>query len=59
VRLTHVVRLTAPRVVVAVHHQGWSSVRRGREGAERDPATAPEEVRRRVRRLEAGAPTDG
>jgi L-ascorbate metabolism protein UlaG (beta-lactamase superfamily) len=53
-----VVRLTAPRVVVPVHHEGWSHFRQGREGAERDLARAPEEVRRRVRWLGPGVATD-
>ncbi|HJX42911.1 MAG TPA: MBL fold metallo-hydrolase [Geodermatophilus sp.] len=53
-----VARLTGARVVVPVHHEGWSHFRQGREGAERDLAAAPEEVRRRVRWLERGTPTE-
>ena len=51
-------RLAAPRVVVPVHHDGWSHFRQGREGAERDLAAAPEDLRRRVRWLEPGVATD-
>ena len=51
-------RLTGARVVVPVHHEGWSHFRQGREGAERDLARAPEEVRRRVRWLGPGVATD-
>ncbi|WP_336033635.1 MBL fold metallo-hydrolase [Geodermatophilus sp. FMUSA9-8] len=53
-----VARLTAPRVVVPVHHEGWSHFRQGRTGAERELAAAPEDVRRRFRWVERGVATE-
>ncbi|MGX5654910.1 MBL fold metallo-hydrolase [Geodermatophilus nigrescens] len=53
-----VARLTAPRVVVPVHHEGWSHFRQGRAGAERELAAAPEDVRRRFRWVERGVATE-
>jgi L-ascorbate metabolism protein UlaG (beta-lactamase superfamily) len=46
-----------PRTVVPVHYEGWSHFRQGREGAEREIAAAPEEVRRLFRWLPLGEPT--
>ncbi|MGY1829315.1 MBL fold metallo-hydrolase [Geodermatophilus sp. SYSU D01180] len=53
-----VCRATGARVVVPVHHEGWSHFRQGRAAAERDLAAAPDDVRRRFRWLDRGMPTD-
>ena len=52
------VALTAPRVAVPVHYEGWSHFRDGRAGIDRALAAAPEHTRGRVRRLDLGSATD-
>ncbi|SDT07842.1 MBL fold metallo-hydrolase [Jiangella sp. DSM 45060] len=46
-----------PRVAVPVHYEGWSHFADGPAGLEAALAAAPPDVRRRVRRVELGAPT--
>lgn len=45
-----------PRVAVPVHYEGWSHFADGQAAIERALATAPEDVRRRVRWLPIGSP---
>ncbi|HET6530559.1 MAG TPA: MBL fold metallo-hydrolase [Actinoplanes sp.] len=48
--------IARPRVAVPVHYEGWSHFKHGRAAVERALATAPEDVRRRVRWLPIGSP---
>ncbi|MQA36014.1 MBL fold metallo-hydrolase [Modestobacter roseus] len=50
-------RLLEPRVVVPVHHEGWSHFREGRDGVQRALDRAPD-VGRRFRWLPSGVPVD-
>ena len=43
-----------PRVAIPIHYEGWLHFREGREGIERVLATAPADVRARVRWLPIG-----
>ncbi|HET8970513.1 MAG TPA: MBL fold metallo-hydrolase [Candidatus Nanopelagicales bacterium] len=52
------VDLTAPRVAVPVHYEGWSHFKDGRTGIDRALAAASEDTRSRVRQLSLGSPTD-
>jgi L-ascorbate metabolism protein UlaG (beta-lactamase superfamily) len=46
--------LIAPRTAIPIHYEGWRHFREGREAIERELATAPEEVRGRIRWLPLG-----
>ncbi|MBN1092404.1 MBL fold metallo-hydrolase [Blastococcus sp. TML/M2B] len=46
------------RTVVPVHYEGWSHFRQGRDAVERELATAPADVRERVRWLPLGRPVE-
>ena len=48
--------LVRPRTVVPVHYEGWKHFREGRDGIERELASAPEPVRASVRWVELGEP---
>jgi L-ascorbate metabolism protein UlaG (beta-lactamase superfamily) len=50
--------LVAPRTAIPIHYEGWKHFREGREAIEAELATAPEDVRRRVRWLPIGEPVD-
>lgn len=50
--------LVRPRTVIPVHYEGWGHFKESRESIERDFAKGPEEVRRSVRWLPIGVPTD-
>ncbi|GAA1817427.1 MBL fold metallo-hydrolase [Luedemannella flava] len=47
-----------PRTIIPVHYEGWRHFSQSRAAAEREFAAAPDEVRRQVRWLPIGAPTD-
>jgi L-ascorbate metabolism protein UlaG (beta-lactamase superfamily) len=47
-------RLVNPRTVIPIHYEGWKHFREGREAIEREFATAPEDLRRRIRWLPLG-----
>jgi L-ascorbate metabolism protein UlaG (beta-lactamase superfamily) len=57
-RAVELCRLVRPRTVVPVHYEGWAHFRQGRAGIERAFAVAPPDVRRTVRWLEPGVPTE-
>jgi hypothetical protein len=44
-----------PRTIVPVHSEAWKHFAQGRLAIEREFAQAPEDIRRRVRRLPVGA----
>jgi L-ascorbate metabolism protein UlaG (beta-lactamase superfamily) len=48
--------LVRPRIAIPIHYEGWLHFRDGREGIERALATAPADVRARVRWLPIGVP---
>jgi L-ascorbate metabolism protein UlaG (beta-lactamase superfamily) len=50
--------LTRARTVVPLHYEGWRHFREGRDGIERELATAPQAVRDSVRWLPIGEPVD-
>ena len=50
------VGLIKPRVAIPIHYEGWLHFRDGREGIEHALATAPADVRARVRWLPIGVP---
>lgn len=52
------VGLTAPRVAVPVHYEGWSHFKDGRAGIDRALAASPDDTSSRVRQLALGSPTD-
>ena len=43
--------LVRPRTAIPIHYEGWKHFREGREAIERELASAPEDVRERVRWL--------
>jgi L-ascorbate metabolism protein UlaG (beta-lactamase superfamily) len=47
-------RLVRPRTVIPIHYEGWKHFRQGRDAIEREFASAPEEMRRRIRWLPIG-----
>jgi L-ascorbate metabolism protein UlaG (beta-lactamase superfamily) len=51
-------RLVRPRIAIPIHYEGWSHFRQGREAIERELASAPEDVRERIRWLPIGVPVD-
>ena len=50
--------LVRPRTAIPIHYEGWKHFRQGRAAIERTFATAPAELRERVRWLPIGVPTD-
>ena len=46
--------LVRPHAAIPIHYEGWSHFREGRAAIERDFASAPEDVRRRIRWLPLG-----
>jgi L-ascorbate metabolism protein UlaG (beta-lactamase superfamily) len=52
------VGLLRPRVAIPIHYEGWKHFREGRDAIERELASAPEDVRRRIRWLELGVPAE-
>jgi L-ascorbate metabolism protein UlaG (beta-lactamase superfamily) len=50
--------LIGPRTAIPIHYEGWKHFRQGREAIEREFATAPEEVRQRIRWLPIGTPEE-
>ncbi|TMM00886.1 MAG: MBL fold metallo-hydrolase [Actinobacteria bacterium] len=50
-------RLVQPRTVIPIHYEGWKHFREGREAIERELATAPEDIRERIRWLPIGVAT--
>jgi L-ascorbate metabolism protein UlaG (beta-lactamase superfamily) len=52
------VGLTAPRVAVPVHYEGWSHFKDGRAGIDRALGATSADTRSRVRQLALGSPTD-
>jgi L-ascorbate metabolism protein UlaG (beta-lactamase superfamily) len=57
-KAVELIGIARPRVAVPVHYEGWSHFKDGRTAVERALATAPEDVRRRVRWLPIGSPQD-
>jgi L-ascorbate metabolism protein UlaG (beta-lactamase superfamily) len=51
-------KLARPHTVVPVHYEGWAHFSQGREEMERELASAPTELRERVRWLTPGAPAE-
>jgi L-ascorbate metabolism protein UlaG (beta-lactamase superfamily) len=51
-------RLVRPRTTIPIHCEGWKHFRQGRNAVERVFATAPAEIRDRVRWLPIGIPID-
>jgi L-ascorbate metabolism protein UlaG (beta-lactamase superfamily) len=47
-----------PHIVVPVHYEGWSHFSQGRAACERQFATAPADLHRRIRWLTIGSPTE-
>lgn len=52
------VTLMRPRIAIPIHYEGWKHFREGRDAVERALATAPDAIRRCVRWLPLGVPTD-
>ena len=50
--------LVRPRTAIPIHYEGWKHFRQGRHAVERVFATAPPEIRDRVRWLPIGVPID-
>src|SRR4051812_15122040 len=48
-------RLIRPHTAIPIHYEGWKHFRQGRETIERTFATAPDDIRNRVRWLPLGA----
>jgi L-ascorbate metabolism protein UlaG (beta-lactamase superfamily) len=51
-------RLVGPRTAIPIHYEGWKHFHQGREAIERELASAPEDIRRRIRWLPIGAAVD-
>jgi L-ascorbate metabolism protein UlaG (beta-lactamase superfamily) len=47
-------RVVGPRTAIPIHYEGWKHFRQGREAIEREFASAPEDIRRRIRWLPIG-----
>jgi L-ascorbate metabolism protein UlaG (beta-lactamase superfamily) len=47
-------RLVRPRTAIPIHYEGWRHFRQGRAAIEREFASAPEDIRRRIRWLPIG-----
>jgi L-ascorbate metabolism protein UlaG (beta-lactamase superfamily) len=50
--------LLRPRIAIPIHYEGWKHFRQGRDAIERDFARPPEGIRRRLRWLPIGKPTE-
>jgi L-ascorbate metabolism protein UlaG (beta-lactamase superfamily) len=50
--------LLKPRTAIPIHYEGWEHFKEGREAIERELETAPEELRRSIRWLPLGKPTE-
>jgi L-ascorbate metabolism protein UlaG (beta-lactamase superfamily) len=48
-------RLVRPCAAIPIHYEGWTHFRQGRAAIERELATAPDDLRRRIRWLPVGA----
>ena len=46
--------LMRPRTAIPIHYEGWEHFRQGREAIEREFASAPHDIRRRIRWLPIG-----
>ena len=46
--------LVRPRTAIPIHYEGWKHFREGREAIEREFASAPEDIRERIRWLPIG-----
>ena len=51
-------QLVRPRMAIPIHYEGWKHFRQSRAAIERDFTRAPDDVRRCVRWLPIGTPTD-
>lgn len=51
-------RLVRPRIAIPIHYEGWKHFRQGRAAIEREFASAPEDIRRRIRWLDIGVPAE-
>jgi L-ascorbate metabolism protein UlaG (beta-lactamase superfamily) len=51
-------RLVRPRTAIPIHYEGWRHFRQGRDAIERELASAPEDIRERVRWLPIGETVD-
>jgi L-ascorbate metabolism protein UlaG (beta-lactamase superfamily) len=51
-------RLMRPRTAIPIDYEGWKHFRQGREAIERELASAPEDIRRRIRWLPIGVAVD-
>jgi L-ascorbate metabolism protein UlaG (beta-lactamase superfamily) len=49
--------LMRPRTIVPIHYEGWKHFREGRAAIEAELASAPQDIRDRVRWLDIGTPT--
>jgi L-ascorbate metabolism protein UlaG (beta-lactamase superfamily) len=50
--------LVRPRTAIPIHYEGWRHFRQGRDAIERELASAPEDIRERVRWLPIGEAVD-
>jgi L-ascorbate metabolism protein UlaG (beta-lactamase superfamily) len=50
--------LMQPRTIVPIHYEGWKHFREGRAAIEAELATAPQDIRDRVRWLDIGTPAE-
>jgi L-ascorbate metabolism protein UlaG (beta-lactamase superfamily) len=50
--------LLRPRTAIPIHYEGWKHFRQGRAAVERELATAPDDVKRRIRWLPIGEPVE-
>jgi L-ascorbate metabolism protein UlaG (beta-lactamase superfamily) len=50
--------LVKPRTVIPIHYEGWRHFKEGRAEIERELASAPEQIRARVRWLPIGEPAE-
>jgi L-ascorbate metabolism protein UlaG (beta-lactamase superfamily) len=51
-------RFLQPHTAIPIHYEGWKHFREGREAIERELASAPEDVRERIRWLPIGVATE-
>jgi L-ascorbate metabolism protein UlaG (beta-lactamase superfamily) len=50
--------LIGPRTAIPIHYEGWRHFREGADAIERELATAPEDIRKRIRWLALGDQTE-
>ena len=50
--------LVRPRTAIPIHYEGWKHFRQGRDAIEARVATAPQDVRGRIRWLPIGVGVD-